>query len=62
MFSIKEVPMPSRSGETVIVHFNNKDWYVRKVLSWVWDKETPLEQGYYEVILSRFNEEKVNPN
>lgn len=62
IFSLKEIPMPKNKGEVVIVKFNHKDWYVRKVLPWVWDKGTPLEMGYYEIILSRFNEEKVNPD
>lgn len=62
IFSTKEIPMPKAKGEAIIVRFNRKDWYVRKVLPWVWDKGTPLELGYYEIILSRFNEEKVNPD
>lgn len=31
IFTLKKIPMPSKSGETVMVHFNNKDWYVRRV-------------------------------
>ena len=54
--------MPSKKGEAIIIHFNKKDWYVRRVLPWVWDEGTPMELGYYEVTLSRFNEEEVNPN
>jgi len=62
LISLKKIPMPSGTGATTVVRFNNKDWYVRKVLPWVWDEGTPFAQGYYEVIMSRFEETKVNPN
>lgn len=62
IYSLKKIPMPSKKGEAIIIHFNKKDWYVRRVLPWVWDEGTPMELGYYEVTLSRFNEEEVNPN
>lgn len=62
IYALKKIPMPSKKGEAVIVRFNKTDWYVRKVLRFVWDEGTPLELGYYEVTLSRFNETEVNPN
>lgn len=62
IFSLKEIPMPSNRQEAVIVQFNKKNWYVRKVLPFVWDKDTPMEMGYYEVILSRYNENQLNPD
>lgn len=62
IYSLKAIPMPSKEGEAVVVTFNKKDWYVRKVLPFVWDKDTPMELGYYEVVLSRFNEIEVNPD
>lgn len=62
IFALQEIPMPSNQMSDVIVRFNQRDWYVRKVLPWIWDKGTPLETGYYEVTLSRFNEREVNPN
>ena len=62
IFTLKKIPMPSKSGETVMVHFNNKDWYVRRVLPWVWGEGMPSQQGYYEVTLSRFNETNINPD
>jgi hypothetical protein len=62
IYSLKKLPMPSKKGEAIVVHFNNKDWYVRRVLPWVWNEGTPMELGYYEVTLSRFNENEVNPN
>lgn len=62
IYSLKRIPMPAKSGDTVMVHFNGKDWYVRKVLPWIWDMGTKNEQGYYEVILSRFNEQNINPD
>lgn len=62
IFTTKKIPMPSNKMEAVIVRFNKTDWYVRKVLRFVWDEDTPMELGYYEVTLSRFNESEVNPN
>lgn len=62
IFALQEIPMPSNKMSDVIVTFNNQDWYVRKVLSWRWNEDTPLATGYYEVTLSRFNEKQVNPN
>lgn len=62
IYSLKKIPMPSKTGEAIIVRFNKKDWYVRKVQPWIWDEGTPMELGYYEVTLSRFNENEVNPN
>ena len=62
IYSLKKIPMPSKKGEAVIVRFNKKDWYVRKVQPWIWDEGTPMELCYYEVTLSRFNENEVNPN
>ena len=62
IYSLKKIPMPSKNGEAVVVRFNKKDWYVRKVQPWVWDEGTPMELGYYEITLSRFNENEVNPN
>ena len=62
IYSLKKIPMPSKKGEAIIVRFNKKDWYVRKVQPWIWDEGTPMELGYYEVTLSRFNENEVNPN
>lgn len=62
IFSLKEIPMPSNKQEAVIVRFNNKNWYVRKVLPFVWDKDTPMEMGYYETILSRYNDTQLNPD
>ncbi len=62
IYSLKKIPMPSNKLESVIVNFNNKDWYVRKVQPFVWDEGTPMEMGYYEVILSRFNEDQINPD
>lgn len=62
IYSLKKIPMPSRKGEEIIIHFNKKDWKVRKVLPWVWDQGTPLELGYYEVTLSRYEPDVINPN
>lgn len=62
IYTLKEIPMPSNRLVAVKVHFNKKDWYVRKVLPWVWNRETPTEYGYWEVTLSLFNEEEINPN
>lgn len=62
IYSLKKIPMPSNKLESVIVTFNKKDWYVRKVQPFVWDEGTPMEMGYYEVILSRFNEDQINPD
>ena len=62
IFSLKEIPMPSNKQEAIVVHFNNKNWYVRRVLPFVWDKGTPMEMGYYETILSRYNENQLNPD
>ncbi|MBQ2176732.1 MAG: hypothetical protein II453_17370 [Alphaproteobacteria bacterium] len=62
IFSLKEIPMPSNKQEAVVVKFNGKSWYVRKVLPFVWDKDTPMEMGYYETILSRYNENQLNPD
>lgn len=62
IYSLKKIPMPSGKGEEVIVRFNNKDWKVRKVLPWVWDEGTAMELGYYEVTLSRFDPNKINPD
>ena len=62
IFSLKEIPMPSNKQEAVVVTFNNKNWYVRRVLPFVWDKGTPMEMGYYETILSRYNETQLNPD
>lgn len=62
IFSLKKIPMPSKTNEAIIVRFNQTDWYVRKVLPFVWDMGTPMEMGYYEVVLSRFNENEINPD
>ena len=62
IFSLKKIPMPSKTNESVIVRFNQTDWYVRKVLPFVWDAGTPMEMGYYEAVLSRFNETEINPD
>lgn len=62
IFSLKKIPMPSKKLESIIVTFNGKDWYVRKVLPFVWDEGTSMEMGYYEVILSRFDENNINPD
>lgn len=62
IYALQEIPMPSNKLVAVKVHFNKKDWYVRKVLPWVWNQGTPFEYGYWEVTLSRFNETEVNPN
>lgn len=62
IYTLKKLPMPSKSGEVIIVRFNKKDWYVRRVLPWTWDEGTPMELGYWEVTLSRYNENEVNPN
>lgn len=62
IYTLKKLPMPSKSGEVIIVRFNKKDWYVRRVLPWTWDEGTPMEMGYWEVTLSRYNENEVNPN
>lgn len=62
IYSLKKIPMPSNRMEAVVVRFNKKDWYVRKVLPFVWDEGTPMQLGYYEITLSRFNENEVNPN
>lgn len=62
IFSLKKIPMPSKTNEAVIVRFNQTDWYVRKVLPFVWDAGTPMEMGYYEAVLSRFNETEINPD
>lgn len=61
IFSLKEIPMPRKEGEDIIVQFNNRNWYVRKVLPFVWDRDTPLEMGYYEVILSKYSDKELNP-
>lgn len=62
IFSLKKIPMPSRKGEEVIIHFNKKDWKVRKVQPWVWDEGTAMELGYYEVTLSRYEPDVINPD
>lgn len=62
IYSLKKIPMPSNKLEAVKITFNNKDWYVRKVLPFVWDEDTPMQMGYYEVTLSRFNEGQINPD
>ena len=62
IYSLKKIPMPSKKGEAIIEQKKKKDWYVRKVQPWIWDEGTPMELGYYEVTLSRFNENEVNPN
>jgi len=62
IYALQEIPMPSQNLTAVVVHFNKRDWYVRKVLPWVWNRGTPFEYGYWEVTLSRFNTEEVNPN
>lgn len=62
IYSLKKIPMPSKKMEAVIITFNNTDWYVRKVMPFVWDEGTPFQMGYYEVTLSRFNETDINPN
>ena len=62
IYTLKKIPMPSKKGEVIIVKFNKKDWYVRRVLPWVWDEGTPFQMGYWEVTLSRFNETEVNPD
>lgn len=62
IYSLKKIPMPSKNLESVIVTFNGKDWYVRKVLPFIWDEGTAFEMGYYEVILSRFEENQINPD
>lgn len=62
IYSLKKIPMPSKNLESIIITFNKKDWYVRKVLPFIWDEGTPMELGYYEVILSRFDENNINPN
>lgn len=62
IYSLKKIPMPSKEGKAIVVRFNKIDWYVRKVQPWVWDAGTPMELGYYEITLSRFNENEVNPN
>ena len=62
IYSLKKIPMPSRKGEEVIIHFNKKDWKVRKVFPWVWDEGTSMELGYYEVTLSRYEPDTINPD
>lgn len=62
IYSLKKIPMPSKTNEAVIVRFNQTDWYVRKVLPFAWDTGTPMEMGYYEAVLSRFNENEINPD
>lgn len=62
IYSLKKIPMPAKTGEYVVVRFNDKDWYVRKVLPFTWDEGTPMELGYWEIQLSRFVEDEVNPN
>lgn len=62
IYSLQKIPMPTKEGEYVVVHFNNKKWYVRKVLPFTWDEGTPMEMGYWEIQLSRFVENEVNPN
>lgn len=45
IYSLKKIPMPSKNLESIIITFNKKDWYVRKVLplygmkelQWNWD-------------------------
>lgn len=61
MFSLQNIPMPSKKGEYTVLHFNGRDWYVRKVEPFIWDEGTPMELGYYEITLSKFNETEVNP-
>lgn len=61
IYSLQNLPMPSEDGVALKVHFNKRDWFVRKVLPWVWNEGTPMEYGYWEVTLSRFNETEVNP-
>lgn len=62
IYSLKKIPMPSKTGDTVTVKFNGKEWFVRKVLPWTWNEGTPFEQGYWDVTLSRFDENNINPN
>lgn len=62
IYSLKKITMPNQDGYSLKVRFNNKDWYVRKVLPFSWNEGTPLEYGYWEITLSRFNEMEVNPN
>lgn len=61
IYSLQNIPLPKDDGEDIIVHFNNRDWYVRKVSPFVWDQDTPLEMGYYEVILSKYSDKELNP-
>lgn len=62
VYSLKKITMPSKDGEYLVLRFNNKDWFVRKVLPFVWDEGTPFEMGYWETTLSRYLEEELNPN
>ena len=61
IYTLKKLPLPA-GNKVVVVHFNNKDWYVRGVTSWVWDEGTPFQQGYYEVAMSRYAPDSVNPD
>lgn len=61
IYSLQNLPMPDQEGLALKVRFNKRDWYVRKVLPWVWNEDTPMEYGYWEVTLSRYNTEEVNP-
>lgn len=62
IYTLKKIPLPSKTNEVVVVHFNQKDWYVRGLLSWVWDEGTPFQQGYFEVVVSRFAPDSINPS
>lgn len=61
IYSLQNLPMPSQEGWSLKITFNNRDWFVRKVLPWVWNEGTPMEYGYWEVTLSRYNTDEVNP-
>lgn len=62
IYSTKKIPLPSKKGEVVTVKFNGQTWYVRKVQPWIWDEGTALQMGYYEITLSRYAEEDINPD
>ena len=62
IYTLKKISLPTKANQVVIVHFNNKDWYVRGVESFVWDEGTPLQQGYYEVSVSRYAPDSINPD
>lgn len=61
LYTVKEIPLPTGSGATTMVTINGKQYYVRKVLPWVWDEHTSLAMGAYKVIVSRYSE-ATNPN